>query len=89
MKVTQSQVNGWLKDPVTQAFIEATNLIRDDLIYKCGSGGCKSQTESIDKLYSHYQGSISVASLFCAPELIIDNYGLIHKEADKEESTHD
>jgi len=89
MKVSQSQINGWLKDPVTQAFMEATRLIKEDLIYKCGYGGCKSQTETIERLYSHYQGSIEIAGLFENPPAIMRNYDLISLETDQEESTHD
>ena len=89
MKVSQSQVNGWLKDPVTQAFIQAIESTRDSLIKACGDGGCRAPNDTIERMYSFYQGKIEAAKYLCSPVIVMTDSELIHTEAEQEESTHD
>ena len=76
--VTQEQVNGWLKDPVTLAFMEAITQTRTNLIHLCGSGGCLSTTDKLEKLYHFYQGSIDTAERLADPSLLIKECGLVY-----------
>lgn len=59
MKVRAEEVGRWLKEPVTMAYMEALNHSKDELINRCGDGGCLSPKLTVDQMYHFYQGGIS------------------------------
>jgi hypothetical protein len=65
MKVRAEEVGRWLKEPVTMAYMETLEASRNELINRCGDGGCLSPKLTVDQMYHFYQGGIAAVKQAC------------------------
>ena len=78
MKVTESQVALWMKDAVTEAFMESIRRVREHDISFVIDGNCITQ-----ELYHRSIGVLDCQALFLSPLDVMREQDMIVIEEDK------
>ena len=84
MRVTAQIAGKWLEDPVTRAFLEAINKLREENVESLANGGCigLTSTTTTESYYS-YMGGLKMLALAADPVALMHELGLIITEEEE------
>jgi len=84
--VTQEQVNGWLKDPVTITYLQSLALFNNSTASYIARGQCISSDPLITtaELYRYELGKMDAIQDCVDAKMLMDRFELIQKGEDDE-----